>query len=372
MKRVICIVLDSVGCGHAPDAASYGDEGANTLGHLFARQPGFALPHLASLGLYQILGLPRAAKLLEGACFGKLTAAASGKDTTSGHWELMGCVLDQPFDTCEFFPQVFLKEFERRTGVEFIGNYAASGTHILTDLGEEHCRTGKPILYTSADSVLQIAAHEEYFGLERLWAICQIARNLLDESGMRIGRVIARPFIGEGAGDFQRTGNRHDYSLTPDFTVLNALQAAGVKTIGIGKIADIFANCGIEESYPTKSNSEGMATLEMLLEKPAQQKEFLFANLVDFDSLYGHRRDPQGYGRCLMEFDGWLGGFLQQLDRGDLLIITADHGNDPYHAGTDHTREQVPVLSLGAEICWKNGSFADVSRQIKQHFELTP
>ena len=366
MKRVLCIVLDSVGCGHAPDAAAYGDAGADTLGHLFAKVPGFALPNLARLGLYEILGLPGETKIHPDASWARLTEKSAGKDTTTGHWELMGCGLDEAFATFESFPADLVTQLEKRGGVEFIGNIASSGTGILQRLGEEHLRTGKPILYTSADSVLQIAAHEEAFGLERLWGLCQTARVLLDERGLRVGRVIARPFLGDSAENFTRTGNRHDYSLTPGETVLNRLQAAGVTTIGVGKISDIFAGSGISESHPTKSNADGMAVIGRLWQEQREEPHFIFANLVDFDSLYGHRRDPAGYAACLREFDRWLGGFIGRILPGDLVILTADHGNDPYHPGSDHTREQVPVLTLGMDRMLKDGTFSDLARWVEE------
>jgi phosphopentomutase len=366
MKRVLCIVLDSVGCGNAPDAGAYGDAGADTLGHLFARIPGLALPNLARLGLYEILDLPDDLRIHPDASWARLTEKSAGKDTTTGHWELMGCGPDEAFATFDSFPSELVGELEKRGGVEFIGNIASSGTEILVQLGEEHLRTGKPILYTSADSVLQIAAHEEAFGLERLWALCKTARALLDERGIRIGRVIARPFQGDSAADFKRTGNRHDYSLMPGVTVLNRLQAAGVTTIGVGKISDIFAGSGISESYPTKSNADGMAVIDRLWQEPRDEPHFIFVNLVDFDSLHGHRRDPEGYAECLREFDRWLGGFIGKVQPDDLVILTADHGNDPYHPGTDHTREQVPVLTLGMGRILADGAFSDVARWIAE------
>jgi phosphopentomutase len=368
MKRAMVMVLDSVGCGKAPDAADYGDAGADTLGHLFERIPGFELPNLASLGLYQVMGLQRGADLLEGVSFARLTEQSAGKDTTTGHWELMGCALDEPFATFDAFPDDLVGELERRGNVRFLGNHAASGTEILVSLGEEHLRTGHPILYTSADSVLQIAAHEEVFGLERLWDLCKTARALLDERGVRIGRVIARPFLGRSAADFKRTGNRHDYSLMPGETVLNRLQAKGVQTIGVGKISDIFAGSGISESHPTKSNADGMATVDRLWAEKREHPHFIFVNLVDFDSLYGHRRDPEGYADCLREFDAWLGTFLPKVEFEDLIILTADHGNDPYHPGTDHTREQVPALALGANPPLADGVFADVAKWVEARF----
>ncbi len=365
MKRVLCIVLDSVGCGEAPDAADYGDAGANTLGHLYGGIPGFSLPHLESLGLGELLALPDKCQPLPGASWARLTETSAGKDTTTGHWELMGCALEEPFATFESFPDELVAELETRGNVEFIGNRASSGTKILVQLGMAHLETGKPILYTSADSVLQIAAHEETFGLQRLLELCKTARTLLDDRGIRVGRVIARPFLGESPENFKRTGNRHDYSLMPGETVLNRLQAAGVTTIGVGKISDIFADSGISESHPTKSNADGMAVIEKLWSERRENPHFIFANLVDFDSLYGHRRDPGGYAKCLLEFDEWLGRFIPMVEPDDLVIITADHGNDPYHPGTDHTREQVPVMMIGMRRELQDGTFSDVSRWIE-------
>ena len=367
MKRALCIILDSVGCGNAPDAADYGDVGANTLGHLMERVPGLAWPNLATLGLHALLGIPGPAALRSGAAWARLTATAAGKDTTSGHWELMGYPLKEPFATFTHFPPDFVAELEARGQVTFLGNDVASGTEILTRLGETHLRTGQPILYTSADSVLQLAAHEETFGLQRLWQLCETARALLDERGIRVGRVIARPFIGTCATDFKRTGNRHDYSFLPGETALNRLQDAGVSTIGVGKIADIFAHAGISESHPTQSNAAGMTAIQQLWSERRLEPHLILANLVDFDALFGHRRDPLGYAECLREFDAWLAGFLPEVGPGDLLILTADHGNDPYHSGTDHTREQVPALTLGLERQEHHGVFSDVSRWIETH-----
>ena len=368
--RVLFIVLDSVGCGHAPDAAEYGDAGANTLGHLFERIPDLALPNLASLGLYQILGIDHPTPLHPQAAWARLTEQSTGKDTTTGHWELMGCAQEQPFASFDAFPNDFVAELARRGEVEFLGNFASSGTEILTQLGEEHIRSGKPILYTSADSVLQIAAHEEHFGLERLLQLCKTARALLDERDMRVGRVIARPFLGDSAANFTRTPNRHDESLMPGETLLNRLQAQQIQTIGIGKIADIFANSGINESHPTRSNAHGMQLIDHLWRDARPMPHFIFANLVDFDSLFGHRRDPTGYANCLTEFDQWLGSFIPHITPEDLVIISADHGNDPYHPGTDHTREQVPVMTLGLKRPLTDGTFADVSQWIAQRFSL--
>ena len=368
MKRVLVVVLDSVGCGRAPDAADYGDEGADTLGHLFARIPQLELPHLASLGLYQILGLERNTAVRDGAAWARLTEISAGKDTTTGHWELMGHPLAVPFETFERFPDELIAALEQRCGVTFLGNRAASGTEILETLGPLHLTSGAPILYTSADSVLQIAAHEETFGLQRLHDVCQAARELLDERGIRIGRVIARPFVGKVPGQFLRTGNRRDFSLAPGETALNRLQNAGVTTIGVGKISDIFAGSGISESHPTKYNAGGMTAIDRLWAEARPEPHFIFANLVDFDSLYGHRRDPTGYAACLREFDEWLGGFLPKVRPDDLVIFTADHGNDPYHHGTDHTREQVPLLAMGLHEPLSDGTFADVARMVETRF----
>lgn len=370
MNRALLIVLDSVGCGGAPDAAEYGDAGADTLGHLFDQIDGFSLPHLDSLGLGRLLDRHHGmdVPVIPDSYSAKLTAMSAGKDTTTGHWELMGCVLDAPFATFESFPAELVAAIESEGAVRFLGNVAASGTEILTRLGEQHLLTGNPILYTSADSVLQIAAHEETFGLERLWQLCKTARRVLDRNGIRIGRVIARPFIGTCAADFKRTSNRHDYSLIPPETALNRLRNAGVKTIAVGKIHDIFAGSGIDDSHPTASNAQGMATIERLWAEPPDRPHFIFANLVDFDSLYGHRRDPVGYARCLAEFDSWLGGFLAKIRQNDVLVITADHGNDPFHSGTDHTREQVPLLALGLPVGSEAKVFSDVGRLVEARF----
>lgn len=343
MKRALLIVLDSVGCGAAGDAAQYGDAGANTLLHVLQAAPQVAIPTLRRLGWTRIL---------EGdgshhASCGVLTPQSAGKDTTTGHWELMGVVLKEPFATFEKFPDALLRAIEQRAEVEFLGNCAASGTAILEQLGARHLQTGQPILYTSADSVLQIAAHETAFGLERLYRVCHIAREIADE--WRIGRVIARPFLGE-PGNFKRTANRRDFSLVPPPTLLNRLQDRGVRTVGIGKIGDIFADSGLDESHPTKSNADGQRAIARLWEE--QESGFYLANLVDFDTLYGHRRDPLGYARALEEFDEWLAGFVTRLGENDQLLITADHGNDPTFPGTDHTRENVPLIVVNGSNEW--------------------
>lgn len=368
-KRVVLIVLDSVGCGGATDASAYGDEGADTLGHLFSGIAWLRLPNLDSLGLARLMGRSVQTKIREFSHAFRLTERSSGKDTTTGHWELMGCLTMEPFLTCDVYPDDFLNELAEAGGTSFIGNKVASGTVILEEHGEEHLRTGKPILYTSADSVLQIAAHEESFGLERLLELCQTARRILDERGIRVGRVIARPFLGDSSAGFRRTANRHDYSLLPGETALDRLQMHGVNVIGIGKISDIFAGRGLSESHPTEDNLAGMERICRLWSDQADGDSFVLANLVDFDSLYGHRRDPSGYARCLMEFDDWLGGFLGKIGVEDLLIITADHGNDPYQRGTDHTREQVPCLVVGGGNFDPGDmhTFSDVARVVESY-----
>ncbi len=391
--RALCLVLDSVGCGHAPDAAAWGDAGADTLGHLFERVPGFALPALAALGLHRVLWAGNPAfplpdpPLLPGAACARLTAHSAGKDTTTGHWELMGAVTTQPLATFARFPDELVAALAAAGGVRFLGNEAASGTEIIARLGAEHLRTGHPILYTSADSVLQLAAHEDpaVFGLERLLALCRAARELLDRRGLRVGRVIARPFTGDSPATFRRTPNRHDFSLRPPPNLLDRLAAAGVRTVGVGKIADIFAGHGISESHPTTSNADGMATIERLwhaapggdarpsaARRPSRPATFVFANLVDFDTLFGHRRNPSGYAAALIACDRWLGRFLRRFAPPDLLLVTADHGNDPYHPGTDHTREQVPLLALHPPCPPRSAGFAEVAALLARHFALPP
>ena len=374
--RALVIVLDSVGCGGAADAAAYGDEGADTLGHLFALE-NFELPHLASLGLYDVLrgmgksNIPITPMMRSGAAAVAMAEKSSGKDTTTGHWELAGLIMEQPFATFETFPEELVQEIESRGGVKFLGNVVASGTEILSALGEEHIATGRPILYTSADSVLQIAAHEDekIFGLEKLLDLCRTARLVLDERDIAIGRVIARPFVGDAVSNFQRTSNRRDYSLLPPRTVWNELQEAGVQVIGVGKISDIYAGQGISESHPTKSNAAGMLKIAELWNENRSEPHVIVANLVDFDMLYGHRRDPQGYAQTLRDFDEWLGNFVSMVGGGDFLCITADHGNDPYFTGTDHTREKVPLLTLHAPFpLLPSDDFTQVAELLRRYF----
>jgi phosphopentomutase len=371
--RALLLVLDSVGIGGATDAAQYGDEGANTLGHVLEQVPDLQLPNLTALGLARIVSpigrpAPAGADQPPRASFGKMQERSAGKDTTTGHWELAGVILDEPFTVFEKFPDELVRAIEREAGVTFIGNYACSGTTILEELGPEHVRTGSPILYTSADSVLQIAAHEDVIPIRKLYEICEIARHHSDHH--LIGRVIARPFDGK-VGAFRRTARRHDYSMKPPPTILHALRDAHLSVIGVGKINDIFAGEGISESYPTDSNSEGMQTIEKLWSKTT--RGLLFANLVDFDMVYGHRRDVAGYARTLGEFDQWLGRFMGKVAPADLVILTADHGNDPTFRGTDHTREQVPLLVLHKGESRDLGTrttFADVAASLAKFFRL--
>lgn len=372
MKQALLIVLDSVGIGHAPDAAAFGDEGADTLGHLREAVPGFALPHLDAAGLLHCAALAAGTPLAgpTGLSHASLMERSAGKDTVTGHWELAGAVVSEPFATFARFPDPLVSEMEALCGVSFLGNCARSGTVILEELGAEHLRTGKPILYTSADSVIQIAAHESIVPLEQLYEICRRLRGLADRE--RIGRVIARPFLGE-PGAFRRTANRHDFAMRPPETVLNRLEAAGVETIGVGKIGDIFSGSGLSQSLPTKSNAEGCATMDRLLAENPDRPRLLFTNLVDFDMLYGHRRDPAGYARALVEFDDWFGSRLPGLDSETLLLITADHGNDPTWRGTDHTREQVPLLMKGPGMPRNLGArerFADVAATVAEWFGI--
>lgn len=370
-SRALLIVLDSVGVGHAPDAASYGDQGADTLDHILEKCPDLKLPALRRLGLdiaRQLAAGEAVSARPEVGSVGVMTEVSSGKDTTTGHWEIAGAVLKNPFGTFERFPEALVGAIEKEAGVTFIGNKAASGTAILDELGPEHRATGHPILYTSADSVLQIAADESIISLERLYEICHIARRHSD--AYSIGRVIARPFVTID-GKFQRTANRHDYSLLPPPTVLNALQDAGIPVVGVGKISDIFAASGVSVSHPTRSNAHGMETIEKLWSE--KKPGLIFANLVDFDMLFGHRRDVAGYARALEEFDLWLASFLPQIGQDDLLIITADHGNDPTWTGSDHTRERVPVfIKHGArnENLGDVGSFAFVAEELRKAFGL--
>lgn len=341
--RVIWIVLDSVGIGEMPDAAAYGDVGSDTLGNI-ARQRALHLPNLAKLGLGNIKPLPHVDPAERpAAAFGRCALASPGKDTTTGHWEMAGIHLPKPFPIYpRGFPPDVMEEFERRIGRGTLGNKAASGTEIIKELGEEHMRTGKPIVYTSADSVFQVAAHEEVIPLWELYKICETARDLL-RGPHEVGRVIARPFIGK-PGQFTRTPNRHDYALPPPKgMLLDQLEAKNVRVFSIGKIFDVFLGRGIQDHEKTKSNSDGMAKTLTALDE--LDKGLLFVNLVDFDQQYGHRNDVEGYAGALEEFDAWLPALYGKISGDDLVILTADHGCDPTTPSTDHSREYVPLLA---------------------------
>lgn len=346
-KRIFTIVIDSLGAGAMPDAAEYGDAGTDTLGHISESVDSLVIPNLQKLGmanLHPLKQVEAVAKPL--AHYGKLREASTGKDTMTGHWEMMGLHITKPFKTFTDtgFPPELIAELEKRTGHKVIGNKAASGTAILDELAEEEIATGHMIVYTSADSVLQICGNEETFGLDELYRCCEIAREITMKDEWKVGRIIARPYVGKKKGEFKRTSNRHDYALKPyGRTALNALKDKGYDVISVGKIADIFDGEGITEANKSKSSVHGMEqTIEIA------QKDFTglcFVNLVDFDALWGHRRNPEGYAQELEKFDVKLGELLPLLREDDLLIITADHGNDPTHTGTDHTREKVPFIA---------------------------
>lgn len=346
MRSVVLVVLDSVGIGGAPDAQAYGDSGSATLQHVAEAVGGLSLSNLAALGLglvAEIKGVAPA-RTAEGA-YGAMTERSAGKDTTTGHWEIAGVVLDRAFPTYpNGFPPDVIAELEAAIGVETLGNVVASGTEIIDRLGAEHVTTGKPIVYTSADSVFQVAAHVEVVPLERLYEICRRARRIL-RGAHEVARIIARPF--EGApGDFRRTPDRHDFSVMPPTdTVLDAISGAGLEVRGIGKIADIFAGRGVSSSRPVESNEEG---IEAIIDEASEiSSGLVFANLVDFDQAYGHRNDPQGYAQALEAFDHRLPDIRDALGPRDVLVVTADHGNDPTTASTDHSRERVPILCWG-------------------------
>ncbi|USK48739.1 phosphopentomutase [Bacillus sp. CMF12] len=374
-KRVFLIVMDSVGIGEAPDADKFGDKGADTIGHIAEKMNGLKMPNMGKLGLSnirEIKGIEKAEKPM--AFYTKMQEASNGKDTMTGHWEIMGLNIHTPFRVFpDGFPQELISELEARTGRKVIGNKPASGTEILVELGEEHMKTGALIVYTSADSVLQIAAHEDIIPIEEQYKICKIARELtLDEKYM-VGRVIARPFVG-GPGNFQRTSNRHDYALKPfDRTVMSEMADVGLDVVAIGKISDIYDGEGVTEAIRTTSNMDGMDKIIETFDKEFTGLSFL--NLVDFDALFGHRRDPEGYGKALEDFDERLPEVFAKMQDGDLLMITADHGNDPVHHGTDHTREYVPLLVYSKDM--EEGkelpiseTFADIGATIADNFNV--
>ncbi len=378
-KRVFVVVIDSLGAGWEENSHLYGDEGANTISHIFEATEGkYKIPNLRAMGLCNItdvMGNPPV-KNTE-AYYGKLKEKSVGKDTMTGHWEIMGVHTTRPSVTFTEtgFPQDLIDELEAQTGHKFIGNYAASGTEILKELGERQLETKEMIIYTSADSVLQIAAHEELFGLDEIYRVCSIAREICSSKPeWMVGRIIARPFVGTCKEDFKRTANRHDYALSPsDETVLDVMKHEGYDVISIGKIKDIFNGCGITEAVKSRSSHEGMQqTIEYA------KKDFngiCFTNLVDFDALWGHRRDPKGYARELVDFDNNLPDLIANLRNDDILYITADHGNDPTWTGTDHTREMIPVLVYSKSFKEPKGlpvrnSFADIGATIAEQFDI--
>lgn len=373
--RVVLIVMDSCGCGAAPDAAAYGDAGSNTLAHTAQVVKGLHLPVMTKLGLGHITDIQGVPPVMAPhAAYGRLREQSRGKDTTTGHWELTGLQVDHAFPTFpQGFPKELLEQLERVAGRALLGNKPASGTAILEELGATHLQTGALIVYTSADSVLQIAAHEEIVPLEELYRIGLQARRLCDAYG--IGRVIVRPFVGQ-PGSFQRTYNRKDFSLLPpEPTVLTRISEAGLPVVGVGKIHDIFAGQGVTDSVHSEGNLDGMRqTIEAF---SSLSRGLVFCNLVDFDMLYGHRRDPRGYARALEEIDSWVGSLWNLLQPRDVVLLTADHGNDPTFPGSDHTREDVPILAFSKDpakspsLGVRNGFF-DVAQTLCQAFELPP
>ncbi|MBM7648053.1 phosphopentomutase [Bacillus ectoiniformans] len=374
-KRIHLLVMDSVGIGEAPDAERFGDKGSDTLGHIAKHMNGLNMPNLGKLGLSNIRaiqGIETADQPL--AYYTKMEEASNGKDTMTGHWEIMGLHIETPFQVFpDGFPDELISELEEKTGRKIIGNKPASGTEILDELGKEHMETGALIVYTSADSVLQIAAHEEVVPIKELYEICETARAMTMNDQYMIGRIIARPFVGE-PGNFKRTSNRHDYALKPfERTVMNELKDGGLDVIAIGKISDIYDGEGVTEAIRTTSNMDGMDQFSRVFDQ--EFTGLSFVNLVDFDALFGHRRDPEGYGKALEEFDARLPEVLDKMKEDDLLIITADHGNDPTHHGTDHTREYVPLLvyskrfTKGKEMPIRQ-TFADIGATIAENFQV--
>ena len=376
-KRMFVIIMDSLGVGQMTDAEDYNDAGADTFGHTAEAVGGLNCPVMEKLGvgnLHHIKGIEPVQN--PEAYYTKMMELSVGKDTMTGHWEIMGLNIQTPFQTFTDtgFPQELLDELVEKTGHNWLGNKSASGTAILDELGEEHIKTGKMIVYTSADSVLQIACHEETFGLDELYRCCEIAREITMKPEWKVGRIIARPFIGDKAGSFKRTSNRHDYALKPyGRTVLDDLKDKGLDVISVGKIKDIFDGEGITEAYKSKSNEDGMnITIELA------KKDFTglcFVNLVDFDALWGHRRNPEGYAKEIELFDRQLGELMELLTEDDCVILTADHGNDPVHHGTDHTREMVPLVIAskahkGAGLLRPAETFANLGATVADNFEV--
>jgi phosphopentomutase len=376
LKRATVVVLDGVGVGANPDAHAYGDDGASSLEHCAQAIGGLELPNLGQIGLGNItpiLGTPpnEHAK----GSYGRMAEAAAGKDSTTGHWEMMGVVLHRPLPTYPHgFPAELVEQFEQAVGRKVLGNKPASGTEIIKELGEEHIRTARPILYTSADSVFQLAAHQEVIPLAELYQMCEIARAILTGENA-VGRVIARPFIGT-PGNFTRTEHRRDFSLAPlDTTLLDVLKDSGKEVIGIGKIEDLFAGRGLTQRDHTETNRDGMAATLRWLERDFTG--LLFVNLVEFDMLWGHRRDSQGYAQALRDVDAWFGQVQQVMRPGDAMFFTADHGVDPTYRGTDHTREYVPLLVYGEQVragvnLGVRSTFADLGQALAQAFHVEP
>ena len=374
-KRIFTVVIDSLGAGEMLDAVSYGDAGTDTLGHIAANVEEFKIPNLQKLGianLKDLAGIAPVEKPL--AYYGKLREASNGKDTMTGHWEMMGIKTEKPFKTFTEtgLPPELIAELEKRCGKRVIGNKSASGTEIIEELGEEEIQTGAMIVYTSADSVLQICGNEETFDLQNLYRCCEIAREITMKDEWRVGRVIARPYIGKKKGEFKRTSNRHDYALKPTgLTTLNVLKDHGFDVIGVGKIHDIFCGEGITETHHSDSSVHGMEqTIEIC---KRDFRGLCFVNLVDFDALWGHRRNVEGYGKEIEKFDKNLGVLLEEMRENDLLILTADHGNDPTYTGTDHTREYVPFIAYSKRM--KNGgaikdedTFAVIGASVAENF----
>lgn len=374
-KRVFLIVLDSLGIGAMPDAMDFGDENVDTFGHILEEMGTLKIPNLKKLGMLNLhtAGVMKGVKKPLGK-YMRLAEASNGKDTMTGHWEMMGIETKTPFQTFteHGFPPELIAELEKRCGKKVIGNKSASGTEIIEELGEEEIATGAMIVYTSTDSVMQICGNEETFDLENLYRCCEIARELTLKEQWRVGRVIARPYVGKKKGEFQRTSNRHDYALKPtNPTVLNALKDAGFDVISVGKINDIFCGEGITKAYRSKSSVHGMEQAMEICEKDFYG--LCFVNLVDFDMLWGHRRDPEGYGREIEKFDVNLGVLLEKMRQDDLLLITADHGNDPTYKGTDHTREYVPLIAYSKKMeqggaLKEQDTFAVIGATIAENF----
>ena len=376
-KRIFTIVIDSFGAGEMPDAAQYGDEGTDTMGHISQNVDEFTIPNLQKLGIANLHPLKQVAAVERPMGYYTFSKEAStGKDTMTGHWEMMGLHITKPFKTFTEtgFPKELIDELEKRTGHKVIGNKSSSGTEILDELAEEEIATGHMIVYTSADSVLQICGNEETFGLDELYRCCEIARDITMRDEWKVGRVIARPYLGKKKGEFKRTSNRHDYALKPyGKTALNALKDAGYDVISVGKIFDIFDGEGLTEKKKKKSSVHGM---EQTIDIAKREFEGLcFVNLVDFDALWGHRRNVKGYAEELERFDVKLGKLLDELREDDLLIITADHGNDPTHTGTDHTREKVPFFAYSPSMegygkLEDQNTFAVIGATIADNFEV--